>query len=417
MATARTINLFPFTSVNVAERFGMQPKPSVILIRWPVVIICSYLLLYPSVEYLPKPFYYAFILLYIASNAGLYFLKEERFASWSFYYPLVIADTIVLTLSLIINGHAEADFYLTFFILIILSCIFEDPKMRAVVSVLAPILYAGLLLRSPESIHPSVLLRLPFLFVVSLFYGYFTQFIRTERALREEAEQKSRGKTEILDVVSHEFRTPLNLIGGYAEALKSKMLGDVTREQEEALAKILRESDNLLYMINGILDLARIEAGELSVRSEDIAFSDYFQEFRMKYVTPLEKPVSLQWSIASDLPRIQSDKAKLAIILQNLINNAIKFTEKGTVKVSVRRAADKKAVELEIADTGIGIPKEAIPIIFEKFRQADSSSTRLYGGVGLGLHVVKVFTGLLGGTIAVKSDRGRGSTFTLLLPI
>jgi signal transduction histidine kinase len=417
MPTAKTINLFPFTSAKLTERFGMPLKPSVILIRWPVVIICSYLLLYPSVEYLPAAFFYAFILLYIFSNVALYFLNEERFASWSFYYPLVVADTLVLTLSLIINGHAESDFYLTFFILIILSCIFEDPKMRAVVSVLAPVIYITVLFRSPETIHPSVLLRLPFLFVVSLFYGYFTQFIRTERALREEAEQMSRGKTEILDIVSHEFRTPLNLISGYAQAVRSKMLGDVTPEQEEALGKILRQSDNLLYMVNGILDLARIEAGELSLRSEEIAFSDYFQEFKMRYITALEKPVSLQWSIASDLPKIRSDKAKLTIILQNLINNAIKFTEKGTVKVSVRKAADNKAVEFEVADTGIGIPRDAIPVIFEKFRQADSSSTRAYGGVGLGLHVVKVFTELLGGSIAVKSERDRGSTFTLLLPI
>jgi signal transduction histidine kinase len=417
MPTAKTINLFPFTSSKLTERFGMPLKPSVILIRWPVVIICSYLLLYPSVEYLPAAFFYNFIILYITSNVALYFLKEERFATWSFYYPLVIADTLVLTLSLIINGHAEADFYLTFFILIILSCIFEDAKMRAVVSVLAPVIYITVLFRSPETIHPSVLLRLPFLFVVSLFYGYFTQFIRTERALRDEAEQVSRGKTEILDIVSHEFRTPLNLISGYAQAVKSKMLGEVTAQQEEALAKILRQSDNLLYMVNGILDLARIEAGELSVRSEEIAFSDYFQDFKMRYITTLEKPVSLQWSIASDLPKIRSDKAKLTIILQNLINNAIKFTEEGTVKVSVRKAADNKAVEFEVADTGIGIPKDAIPVIFEKFRQADSSSTRAYGGVGLGLHVVKVFTELLGGTIAVKSERDRGSTFTLLLPI
>jgi len=186
--------------------------------------------------------------------------------------------------------------------------------------------------------------------------------------------------------VATRFGLPLkpSVISGYAQALKSKILGDVTPEQEEALAKILRQSDNLLYILNGILGLARIEAGEVSLRSEEIPFSDYFQDLRMKYVIPLEKPVSLQWSIASDPPTIQSDKVKLTIILQNLINNAIKFTEKGTVRVSARQAADKKAVEFEIADTGIGIPREAIPIIFEKFRQADSSSTRTYGGVGLG---------------------------------
>jgi signal transduction histidine kinase len=104
------------------------------------------------------------------------------------------------------------------------------------------------------------------------------------------------------------------------------------------------------------------------------------------------------------------------MILQNLINNAIKFTEKGTVQVSVRRAADNKGMEVKITDTGIGIPEEAMPIIFDKFRQVDSSSTRVHGGVGLGLHIVYVFTELLGGSIEVQSEPGRGSTFTLLLP-
>jgi signal transduction histidine kinase len=217
--------------------------------------------------------------------------------------------------------------------------------------------------------------------------------------------------------VSHEFRTPLNLISGYAQALKNKTLGDVTPEQEQALAKILRQSDILVYMVDSILDLARIEAGEFSVQREEIRLSEYFRELRINYELPLEKPVSVRWSLPSELPTIQSDKAKLTIVLQNLINNAIKFTDVGSVEITARLGTDKKRLEIEVADTGIGIPKEALPIIFEKFRQADSSSTRVHGGVGLGLHIVKVFIELLGGSVAVKSEPDQGSTFTVLLPI
>ena len=412
----KTNDLFPFTSSQLAARIGIPLKPSIILIRWPVVIICSYLLLYPSAPYLPESFFHAFILLYITSNVALYFLDDEWFVSWSFYYPLVITDTIVLTLSLIINGRAETDFYLTFFLLIIVSCIFENVKLRTAVSLLAPIIYVALLLQSGERIDPGVYLRLPFLFVVALFYGYFTQFIRTEKALREDAEKRNQGKKEMLDIVSHEFRTPLNLIGGYAQALKSKTLGEITQEQEHALAKILSQAENLLYLVNSVLDLTRIEAGELSVERETINIPEYLEDMRLRYEVSLDKPVSLKWSFASDLPAINSDRSKLTMILQNLINNAIKFTEKGTVQVSARRAADKKGVEFEIADTGIGIPKEALPIIFEKFRQADSSSTRVHGGVGLGLHIVYVFTELLGGSIEVESEPGHGAVFTLWLP-
>ena len=417
MKASKTIDLFPFTSSQFAVRFGMPVKASVVLIRWPVVIICAYLLLYPSSHVIPQSVLHALILFYIASNVVLYFVSEERFASPYFYYPIIILDTVVLTLSLIVNGNVEADFYLTYFLLIIICCIFEDPKILTAVSVFAPLVYTLLLFQSAGSIHPSVFLRLPFLFVVSLFYGYFAQLIRVQKTLKEEAEQRNQGKKEMLDIVSHEFRTPLNLISGYAQVLKSKTLGDVTQEQEQALAKILRQSDNLLHLVSSILDLTRIEAGELPLQREEIRLPKYLQEMKLNHEVILDKPLSLQWTFHPDLPTIISDKTKLTIILQNLINNAIKFTDKGSIQISARWRADKKALELEVADTGPGIPEEALPIIFDKFRQVDSSSTRVHGGIGLGLHIVKAFTEMLGGTVAVKSELDKGSTFTLTLPV
>jgi signal transduction histidine kinase len=417
MKAAKTISLFPFTSSQFAVRFGMPIKASVVLIRWPVVIICSYLLLYPSSHVIPRSVLHAFILAYVASNVALYFVDEDRFLSPAFYYPIVVSDTIVLTLSLIINGNVEADFYLTYFLLIIICCFFEDPKILTGVSVVAPLIYMLLLFQSAGSLHPSVFLRLPFLFVVSLFYGYFAQLIRVQKALKEEAEQKNQGKKEVLDIVSHEFRTPLNLISGYAQALKSDTLGEVTEEQKQALAKIIRQSDNLLYLVNTILDLTRIEAGDLSVQREEIPLAEYLREMKLNYEVILDKPLLLQWAFAPDLPTIVSDKAKLTIILQNLIDNAIKFTDNGSIQISARRRGDRKSVEFDVVDTGVGIPREALPIIFEKFRQVDSSITRVHGGVGLGLHIVRAFTEMLGGTIAVKSELNKGSAFTLTLPV
>jgi signal transduction histidine kinase len=417
MKAARSIHLFSFNSAQSAPRLGMPIKASVVLIRWPVVIVCAYLLLYPSFHYIPQPVLYGFILVYVVSNVVLYFIDDEYFSSPTFYYPIVVSDTVVLTLSLIINGNVEADFYLTYFLLIIICCIFEDPKILTGISVLAPLFYALLLFRSADSIHPSVFLRLPFLFVVSLFYGYFAQLIRVQRVLKQEADQRNQGKKEVLDIVSHEFRTPLNLISGYAQALRSKTLGSITGEQDQALGKILQQSDNLLCLINSVLDLTQIEAGEIPLERNEIRLSEYLQEMRLNYELTLDKPLVLRWSFSSDLPTISSDKAKLNVILQNLINNAIKFTEKGFIEVSARSRADRNAVEINVADTGVGIPKEALSTIFDKFRQVDSSATRVYGGVGLGLYLVKAFTELLGGSITVKSEPDRGSTFTLLLPI
>ncbi|HXG51564.1 MAG TPA: HAMP domain-containing sensor histidine kinase [candidate division Zixibacteria bacterium] len=411
------IDLFPFTAEVVAARFGMPVKPTVILIRWPVVIVCCYLVLYPATPRIPEAALYGFIVAYIASNVALYFVSERRFEQAAFYSPLVIADTALLTLSLVINGNVEAEFYLTYFLLIIICCIFEDPKILAAISVLAPAVYMFLLFRSPRDFQPDVFLRLPFLFIVALFYGYFTQLVRAQRALKEEAEKRDQGKKEALDIVSHEFRTPLNLISGYAQALKRGTLGPVNSEQAEALAKILRQSDNLLYMVNSILELARLEAGELSVQPEEIPLAEYLNEMKVAYEVPLSKPILLTWSIPPDLPTIRSDRAKLTVILQNLINNAIKFTDAGNVWVFARHDRDRGQVEIEVRDTGIGIPREAHRWIFDKFRQLDPSSTRTRSGVGLGLHIVKVFTDLLGGTIRLESHPQRGSAFTIALPL
>ena len=249
MATASPSNLLPFTSAIVAQRFGFPLKLSVIFIRWPVVIICTYLLLYPSIDLVPLWFSYGAILLYIASNVGLYFFPEERFASWSFYYPLVIADTIILTLSLVANGYSETEFYLTFFVVILGSCIIENAKTRTIVSIAAPLFYSVSLFTSASDLHPSVFLRLPFLFVVSLFYGYFTQFIRMERAFVQEEEIRSRGRKEILNIVSHEFRTPLNVIAGYAQTLRDKTWGRSMRAKAKCSERFSRSRTILRVLL------------------------------------------------------------------------------------------------------------------------------------------------------------------------
>jgi signal transduction histidine kinase len=273
------------------------------------------------------------------------------------------------------------------------------------------------LFRFPASYDSDLFLRFPFLFIVAFFCGYFAQLSRAERLLKDEAEQRNLGKTEALHLVSHEIQTPLHLISGWTQTLKSKMYGQVTGEQSEVLNKILRQAENLSTMVNSILDLARIEAGETAVQRDDFSLIDFFQQVRLNFDVPVDKPVVLQWDIAPGLPVLRSDRAKVMIILQNLVTNAIKFTERGSVKISARCAAQNDGVEIEVSDTGIGIAKEALPVIFEKFRQVEGSPAQIRGGVGLGLHTVKVFAELLGGSITVKSEPGQGSTFTLSLPV
>lgn len=234
-----------------------------------------------------------------------------------------------------------------------------------------------------------------------------------------ELEKASKVTSEFLGVISHELKTPLNVMMGYTGMIKEKILVD----QDRALGKIAKSSNDLLAMIDSILDATRIESGAISVRKEGFDLKNFLSELKSFYDFPSDKGIGLVWDYPSELPVIKTDSVKLMHVLQNLINNAIKFTDKGHVTVSarVRKSSKQTAesgmwVQFNVADTGIGIAEDALPYVFEKFRQVDSSMKRSHGGVGLGLHIVKTFVQMLGGEVEVESELGKGSTFTVTIP-
>jgi len=255
-----------------------------------------------------------------------------------------------------------------------------------------------------------------------------------------ELEKASKVKSEFLGFISHELKTPLNVVMGYTGMIKDKILVD----QGRALGRIAKSSNELLTMIDSILDATRIESGTTSVQSEGFHLGNFLIELKSFYDFSSDKEVRLVWDYPSGLPTIRTDSVKLKHVLQNLINNALKFTDKGHVTISVRmkqatgerqqaeealipasslaprstEAHDRSRAffEFKVADTGIGIPKDALPYVFEKFHQADISAQRSQGGVGLGLHIVKTFVRMLGGEVEVESELGKGSTFIVTIP-
>ena len=229
-------------------------------------------------------------------------------------------------------------------------------------------------------------------------------------------EKANKVKDEFLGVMSHELRTPLNVIAGYTKIVQDGVLGEINAEQVNALDKVTRHSNELLVMVNSIMDATKIEAGAVIVECDELPLPEFLDELKLLYEYPLGKDVILRWAYASNLPVIRTDRDKLKHILQNLINNALKFTEVGHVTVSASHVAGLNRVELSVADTGIGIAAEDLPLVFEKFLQLDASRTRSQGGVGLGLHIVKTFSQVLGGTVKVTSQPGKGTTFIVTLP-
>ena len=233
--------------------------------------------------------------------------------------------------------------------------------------------------------------------------------------MNQELQEANQAKDEFLSVMSHELRTPLNVITGYAEVLSQGVLGEIQREQMHAVKTISFQSRELLRMINEILQVGSIEAGKVKAHCENVNLLDFLAELRSGYEILSNKEISLNWNVPSRLPMVWTDGEKLKHVLQNLINNAIKFTENGSVTVFSKYAST--AIEFKVKDTGIGMPQDMLPSIFQMFRQLDSSSTRSYGGSGVGLYIVKKFVDLLGGTIEVESTLGEGSTFTVTLPL
>lgn len=243
------------------------------------------------------------------------------------------------------------------------------------------------------------------------------QLLEQTRAQAAELEKSNKIKDEFLGVMSHELRTPLNIIMNYSEALKMGAFGAINPEQEKGTDKIRVQASHLLALINGILEITKIESGTASVQADWFELAEFMSEIKSDYMLSPKNNLVLEWDYPADLPAICSDRVKLKQILTNLVNNAIKFTERGRVKISAAVLPEESLLELRAADTGPGIPNEWLPSVFEKFRQIDSATTRNHSGAGLGLYIVKNFVELLGGKIEVWSKVGEGTTFTVRLPI
>ncbi|MDX1991443.1 MAG: GAF domain-containing protein [bacterium] len=238
-----------------------------------------------------------------------------------------------------------------------------------------------------------------------------------EREIAEQLREVDRLKSQFLANMSHELRTPLNSIIGYSEVLLDGVDGDLTDDAHEDVQAIHNSGKHLLSLINEILDLAKIEAGEMRLDFRPVNVADIARDIvRTGQVLVKDKPVSLDVEIYDNIPTVEADPIRLRQIILNLVSNAAKFTEKGAVQVVVDML-DEEFVRVAVRDTGIGIRDDKLHLVFERFSQVDGSSTRRAGGTGLGLTITKQLVEMHGGQIDVESVYGEGSTFWFTLPL
>ena len=605
MDTTRAINSTHANSRSwsLDRIFDAAKKDTVIRLRWPLVILSSYLLYYSPAAWLTANQVQAILSLYLLSHATLYFVADDLFDSPYFYGPLLVFDSLVLAVALSFSGTANTDFLIACVTTLVLSTICNDVRGLLVVTFLAPAIYAYSVFSSAALLPPEIYLQLPFPFVISLFYGYFAQVARMRRSARQKEEQVQRQqkaaeeirrqrerlevlhevnlsvtstidsakileafldcalihlpyaaaivrlkshdtglletaatrgvdmtrfseskellnfidrvvteaipltvgnafadpevahlqllkdeglvafldlpliannealgalafftreahqfgadevdflstlagqaaiaihhvqlydrsqqqgaelrhahhiKDDFLKAVTTELKTPLSVITGYTDMFRDGLLGSMTPIQEKAIETVARQSKDLNRLINSVLQVSSMEAETLRIQVQDMSLWEFLSELRLQYDQPLGKNVKFVWDYPDDFPTLQGDRGKLKRILENLINNAIKFTDHGTITVSTKYLAAKKMLHFTIADTGVGIPEEQIAAVFERFRQVHDADARMQrGGMGLGLYVVKKYVDLLGGKVHVESRAGQGSTFVLQIP-
>jgi signal transduction histidine kinase len=235
---------------------------------------------------------------------------------------------------------------------------------------------------------------------------------------KEKAENLARLKSEFLNQVSHELRTPLAVIIGYIECMTDGLYGTIESKHQEILQVVAKQSAHLKNMIDQILIYSRLEAGKQPVRVEDIQLTKAINDMKDTFeFLCRQKGLDLCWELARDPMQIRSDSTRLKEVISNLLQNAVKYTDHGSVSVRAGKLPAKDLLFIEVSDTGMGISEQHLPNIFEPFMQAHkTSSTNSRGGIGLGLSIVKKHLEQIRATISVESKLGQGSTFRIVLP-
>ena len=401
----------------------ISKKRGVLLLRWLLIIATSYLILFGKQADVADYSKHLLILSLLLSNVILSYLPDRFFFHPRFDYILVISDTILVSMGIYYAGLITSDFYLIYFLIIFFATFGGDFKAVLINTCVVILIYSFLVFRvSTDFTNTELYLRIPFLFIASLFYGFLVETLKRERkkaeiinGRNERLLELDRKKTDFLNMVAHDIRTPLTAIKGYAELM---LQYDETREtQKEFLQIILKEIDRLALLVNEFLDTAKIEAGLIQYKFTALDLTDlvhYFSAIFSKETAA--KDMDRTIIIEDSLPLVKGDWDRLGQVLSNILSNAIKFTPKGgMITIEAKRQGGKEIV-VSVCDTGPGIPTELHQKIFNLFYQSDDSDIKAKGGTGLGLFIAREIVNKHGGRIWVDSELGRGSTFFFTLP-
>lgn len=388
----------------------------------------------------PSPGFAALVVAKLVTNTLSWITLRARVLHLAFATLNITADLLVMTGAVYLTGGPNSPLLPIYFIEVAVMALLTNLGLTIVTIGASFLLFAGMSLLVHAGALP--LLPTPYQHIGSLTTPYVLVFIAAfglttlapgayvaiivqrlrdrEAALEERARElleATKEKSQFMVNVTHELRTPLHGILGLTDLLREGIYGPTTEQQQASFTDIERSAKGLLELIDGLLLLARAEAAKREVVASRVVVEEVVASVAAtgRWMRG-KKALAIDLEVEPELPIVSTDRSKLAQILVNLLANAIKFTpEGGRVVLSAQR--DGEAIEIAVSDDGIGIPEPEIERIFEAFHQVDGSASRVYGGAGLGLSVVRELVHMLEGEIAVRSAEGRGSTFTVRLPL
>ena len=391
-------------------------KSTVVLLRWVLIIAFSYLLLIDQSGATPHAAVVLLIAAALASNLIIGRVPEHWTTRPTFDFLVVFFDAAWLTLGLIWAPNVSDDMFLLYFLVIFIAAVGESLLTIVGSAALVGLVYGGTLSVNPGGdlrLASTVLLRVPFLFVVALFYGYFVTEIRSGRSEANQAKLREQAKSELLASVSHDLRGPL----GNAENLIQLSLESGLNDQPDNRMLLLRAQANIrrvTLLVTNLLQAASIESGKLQLQKAPVQLNEVVDDmYNLETGAALLKQVKLSKDLDPALPSIDADFMQLGRIVQNLLDNAIKYTEGGG-RVLIHTTHDDAIVSVRVEDNGPGIAAEQCKQLFAPYRRAHLGGYT--AGMGLGLYIVKCLAEAQGGAVKVESVPGRGSTFAVSFP-
>jgi signal transduction histidine kinase len=404
---------------EVAKNPSLDKKRTIVILQWLVVIVTSYLMLFSGESISQDPWVYGLVLLLLATVFTLDHLPQKAFQHRFFDASLLLMDTALLSAAIYVNRDASWDLFLFYFFILFLAAVGESMLRIVFGSVIVSLIYIALFLqqgKALEEIGPELFVRIPFLFGVSILYGYLAESANRERRRAETAEQRERMKMDLVSSLAHDIKNPLGLIIGYAEIVKETM-GQQPEEKEksELLGRIHANALRIIGLVTGFLDASKAEAGKLEISQLPISVNRLLEEAARQQESDIRKrELKLELNLDDKVPDVHGDETQLDRAFWNLFSNAIKFTPAGgTITITSKR--DDRYVSVSFQDTGVGIPERQLPLLFSQFQRLEGSERA--EGTGLGLFIVKTIVDAHHGKIQVQSMAGQGSTFTVLLPI